>query len=161
MQELGRRGLLEPIRTFCATGRPFLGICVGMQVLMQRSTELGEHAGIGLLQGSVERIPSKVDGTPLKVPHIGWSRLLLPDGAPGDRWVDTVFAQFAASRHSFYFVHSYEARPMHRTDILAEVDYGGHRIVAAVQRGNMAGVQFHPERSGVAGQRMLRHFIAM
>src|SRR5215210_6176753 len=87
VEELYRRDLVDPIRAFCATGRPFLGICVGMQMLMERSTEFGDHSGLGFFLGPVDKIPSVTgDGARLRVPHIGWTELLAPRGANDNRW---------------------------------------------------------------------------
>jgi glutamine amidotransferase len=162
VEELKRRGLVDPIRTFCETGRPFLGICVGMQMLMERSTEFGDNAGLGFFTGSVDRIPSVTDdGIRLKVPHIGWTELLAPREANDNRWQGSLLTVLEPGQSAFYFVHSFAARPHNGAEVLAEVDYGGQRIVAAIQRDNLTGVQFHPERSGSAGQKILRRFLAM
>lgn len=162
VQALQRRDLGEPIRTFCATGRPFLGLCVGMQMLLERSTEFGDHAGLGFVDGIVDKIPTTTEaGVSLKVPHIGWTELLTPAGANDDRWAGGLLADLKPGQSAFYFVHSFSAFPANRSDILAEVDYGGQRIVAAIEHDNLVGVQFHPERSGVAGQKVLRRFLTM
>lgn len=161
MCEIRRRGLIEPIRAFCATGRPFLGICVGMQVLMECSSEMGEHAGFGLVPGSVERIPNAVGGSRLRVPHIGWSALMPPADVSVERWKRTVCEGFIAQPSTFYFVHSYEAHPSDPRDLLAQVDYGGYPVTAAIQCNNITGVQFHPERSGAAGLMLLEQFLSL
>ena len=159
MEQLRRRDLIRPILSFCATERPFLGICIGMQVLMERSSEMGQHAGLALFAGSVERLPGKVGDTPLRVPHIGWNSI--GPSTSNNRWKDTVCAPLKPYQSSLYFVHSYEARPADPKDILATADYEGYRVTAAIQRNNLTGVQFHPERSGVVGQRLLRCFLSM
>jgi imidazole glycerol-phosphate synthase subunit HisH len=162
VDELHRRQLVDPILTFVATGRPFLGLCVGMQMLMDRSTEFGDHAGFGLVRGTVDKIATGThEGRALKVPHIGWTELLTPAGASDDRWADGLLADLTPGRSAFYFVHSFAAYPSNPSDVLAEVAYGDTRIVAAIEHGNILGVQFHPERSGIAGQKVLRRYLAM
>lgn len=155
--ELARRGLIDPLRRYAATGRPLLGICVGMQMLFEASDEFGENTGLGLLAGRVTRLPdSDLDGRPLRIPHIGWARLeagagyasaaipLIPPGLLG---------------RSVYFVHSFAARPRDESDTLAICRFGGHAVAAAVQRGSIMGTQFHPEKSGKVGLSIIRSFI--
>jgi glutamine amidotransferase len=161
IEELRRRGLEEPIKEFCEASRPFLGICVGMQVMMRRGTELGEHEGLGLIDGVVNRIPpTNVTGTRMRVPNIGWAELLRADGVSNNRWRASLLSGLAPGRSALYFLHSFSAQPTDRADLLAETDFGGHRLCAAVERGSLTGVQFHPERSGAAGQKVLRRFVA-
>jgi glutamine amidotransferase len=158
--ELRVRRLDEPIQAFKETGRPFLGICVGMQLMLDASTEMGDHRGLGFVDGVVNRVPEiSADGSKLRVPHVGWSEVLVPaDRDPGS-WSESVLAGIQPGRSAFYFVHSYAAEPTNANDVLAQVDYGGRRLVAAISKDNVTGVQFHPERSSVAGQRVLEWFI--
>jgi glutamine amidotransferase len=160
VEELRNRRLDEPVAAFCETGRPFLGICVGMQVMLSRGLELGEHVGLSLIDGDVERIPSTTTkGGRLRVPNIGWSEVQRPEHVSEARWQASVLSEVSPGRSAVYFLHSFAARPHHAADILAEVEYGGHRLVAAIQRANLTGVQFHPERSGLHGQAVLRRFL--
>jgi len=149
---LQERGLFEPLREYLATGRPFLGICVGMQLLMQESEEFGRHRGLGVIPGKVVAIPARPG---LKVPQIGWNRI-----APrrGGTWDGSVLDGMDPGT-MVYFVHSFTADPTDEEDRLADAEYGGHRISAAIQRGNVVGCQFHPEKSGPAGLRILRRFL--
>jgi imidazole glycerol-phosphate synthase subunit HisH len=158
MQGLRKRGLVEPIRRFAASGRPLLGICLGMQMLAGSSEEFGLHEGLGILPGRVVPVPAHdADGTPQKIPHIGWADLLpWRDGA----WDDSLLAGTPAAT-AVYLVHSYHFVPGHDADGLAVCLYGGHRITAVVQRGRTIGCQFHPEKSGPAGLRLLSAFLAM
>jgi imidazole glycerol-phosphate synthase subunit HisH len=150
MAGLRKRNLIEPLREFIATGRPFLGICVGMQVLLSESEEFGHHEGLGVIDGKVELIPT-VPGR--KVPHIGWNRL-----APARSWAGTPLEPLEPAT-MVYFVHSYTAVPARDEDRLADVDYAGHRISAAVCKDNVVGVQFHPEKSGAAGLLVLARYL--
>lgn len=148
------------IGTRLAGGRPVLGICVGMQILFEASEEFGEHAGLGILPGRVKPIPSlTVDHVPQRVPHIGWNHLVEPE--QGRDWAGTLLAPLKGRRPAVYFVHSFAAQPADPADRLADCVYGGHRICAAVQRGNVMATQFHPERSGETGLDVVRHFVAM
>ena len=157
MAVLRERGLIEPIRAFAATGRPFLGICVGMQVMLEVGTEFGRHDGLGLIAGTVEAIPATgADGTSHKIPHIGWSPLARPAG--GRAWAGTLLDGIPADS-SVYFVHSFAAQPALPAHRLADTDYHGRAIAAAIGRDNLAGCQFHPEKSGPVGLRILANFI--
>jgi glutamine amidotransferase len=162
MDELQARALVDPILDFIRRGRPFLGLCVGMQMLMDRSEELGPHQGLGLLAGTVERIPARtVDGESLRVPHIGWTELLQSVPSESRPWARSILADTSPGRTAFYFVHSFAVHLTDPAAALAQVDYGGWPITAAVQHENIQGVQFHPERSGLAGQKLLRRFMSM
>ena len=156
MAELAKRGFVEALRDYAKTGRPLLGICLGMQMLFEESEEFGRHQGLGLLKGAVRAIPAQgTDGRPRKIPHVGW-RAVHPawEGA----WDDTLMAE-TPDGSEFYFVHSYTAMPAHREDRLADADYDGCAISAAVRRGNVYGFQFHPEKSGPAGLALLQRFV--
>lgn len=160
MEALRARGLAGVLREFVATGKPFLGICIGMQVLMNRSTEFGEHEGLGFVPGQVERIPDTApDGRHLRVPHIGWA-ILHESGDRGASWVAEPLASTQRQGEAVYFVHSYHCVPTDASDRIAYADYDGTEITAAVRRDNIVGVQFHPERSGVVGQKILAAFVA-
>lgn len=131
-------------------GRPFLGICVGMQLMASVGVEYGEHPGLDWIKGQVVRL---TPGDPaLKIPQMGWNDLRLLQGT------HPIFAGLASGAHG-YFVHSYHFLPKDPADLLAEVDYGGP-VAAAIGRDNMVGVQFHPEKSQAVGLRLLTNFLA-
>ena len=149
---LKERELWQPVLDFVATGRPFLGICVGMQLLLDESQEFGRHRGLGIIPGTVAAIPAR-DG--LKVPHIGWNRIYPVNGG----WSGSVLAPLSEGA-MVYFVHSFTAVPARVEHRLADAEYGGERISAAVHKDNVWGCQFHPEKSGETGLAILREFLA-
>ena len=140
MEVLESFGLREPLLEFAATGKPYLGICVGMQMLMDRSYEFGEYAGLGLIPGQVR----KIDVPGERVPFIGWKAVDL-----------------LQRRNHFYFVHSYQALPENDSHRWASYRLGGSEITAAVRRDNVIGVQFHPEKSAQDGLDFVRYFLEL
>ncbi len=148
-------GFSEAILKIHESGRPFMGICLGMQLMMESSEEFGFHEGLALIEGKVLNIP-KVgpDGTPNRVPHVGWSKTLCADIG----WQDTPL-QNTESGSYFYFVHSYSAVPTNRKNILAEATYNQNKITAAVRNENSFGFQFHPEKSGPHGLEIVKQFL--
>ncbi len=148
MAQVRARGFVEPLREYVARGVPLLGICLGMQMLFERSLEMGDFEGLGLLKGIVVRFP--VDGP--KVPHIGWNRLKPTCQSP-------LLRNIPAGGYA-YFVHSYYAQPATPDTILATSDYGID-FPAVVGAGNVFGAQFHPEKSQKTGLQLLRNFIEM
>lgn len=160
MQELVGRGFGDAIRRYVETERPLFGICVGMQILFDTSEEFGVHEGLGILAGRVMAVPDKTTvGLPQRVPHIGWNHLVPPETGRG--WNGSLLQPFGDTSPALYFVHSFAAQPARAEDRLADCLYGGHRLCAAVQRNNLMATQFHPERSGAAGLRLVRHFVEM
>lgn len=129
-------------------GVPFLGICVGMQLLASVGREFGDHAGLGWIEGEVVKMAPSDPG--LKIPQIGWNELRFRRAHP-------LFAGLSEGAHA-YFVHSYGMKPARDEDLLAETDYGGP-VTAAVGRDNIVGVQFHPEKSQVIGLTLLGNFL--
>lgn len=155
MHEITARGYSDAIVAFVSTGRPFLGICVGMQILFDGSEEFGDHPGLGLLRGKVCAIPSiTADGANQKVPHIGWNHL----HQERDSWQGSILETLENTNPAVYFVHSFAARPSQESITLASCNYGGHKICAAIQHENISATQFHPERSGPVGLEILRQF---
>lgn len=152
---LKSRGLVEPICSQAASGRPFLGICIGMQLMLTESEEFGTHEGLRLIDGRVMAIPDTgADEKPHTVPHIGWSAINPLD----DSWDRTVLADTSPGAE-VYFVHSFHAVPVNDKDILAVTDYDGRQITAAICRNNMTGLQFHPEKSASLGLNILDRFL--
>lgn len=146
MDRLEELGLIEPIRSYVSSGKPFLGICLGFQLLFDRSSEGGDVQGLGIISGDVRRFPNTV-----KVPQIGWNNLLLPNDA-------SCMFQKMKNDLFVYFCHSYYVVPKDETLISAWAQYG-LRYAAAIQRENLWGVQFHPEKSQGAGAVLLKNFV--
>jgi len=147
--ELRRRDLVEPILESVASGKPFLGICLGLQLLFEVGYEGGEHEGLGILGGKVVRFDLPAG---YKVPHMGWNRACVRRDAPIlDRSTDGQF---------FYFVHSYYVVPSDPSVVAIEADY--HQpFCAMIRRDNLFATQFHPEKSQAVGLRMLEKFTAL
>ena len=158
MRTLAESGLADPVREFARTGRPFLGICVGMQLLFDYSLEFGRHPGLGLVSGHVAPIPPRDRAGQRKVPHIGWSALNRPEGRD---WSSTVLEGEVNGVSSAYFVHSFSCVPERSADALASVDYGGYPICAAIPTDKITAVQCHPEMSGAVGQRIIQRFLTL
>lgn len=158
MEHLRRRGLIEPINGFIATGKPFLGICLGMQLIFEGSEEDAPSPdelvpGLGVLRGEVRQFRGEAYGPgKLKVPHMGWNALSLEAG-------NALFAGLSDGDH-VYFVHSFYAQPADDAAVSARADYGGP-FCAAVWRENVWATQFHPEKSQRVGLMMLRNFAGM
>jgi len=142
----GMREALE--RNVRQRQKPFLGICVGMQIMAERGTEHGLHQGLGWIAGEVRPIPANG----LKVPHMGWNELIISDPA------HPVLAGIAGGAHA-YFVHSYAMACANAGDVAARTEYGTP-LVAVVARANLVGTQFHPEKSQATGLRIIRNFLS-
>lgn len=154
MQNLREKGLIEIIHEFVDTGKPFLGICLGMQMLLDSSDEFGNYEGLHLIEGSVVKMPvTSAEGE--RLPHVSWNELMVPEEG---RWGNTMLRSTREGL-DVYFVHSFVAQPTDKRDILAEAFYGGGRFCAAIQKNNVTGLQFHPEKSGQKGLMMLKQFV--
>lgn len=162
METLRRLGLVEILKEAADSGmgKPFIGICLGMQLLMEKSFEFGEHQGLGLVEGVVKSLQVSVQGSrKLKVPQIGWNTIHPPtDGEWGDSPLETPLAGLRGGEY-MYFVHSFCVTPMGRdTGVdLSKTSYGPHRFCSSLRKGNIVAFQFHPERSGPAGLQIYRN----
>lgn len=159
MQALKSLGLVIVIRKLAQRKTPLLGICLGMQLLLEESEEFGVAAGLGLISGRVVPVPCRtLSGATQKIPHIGWSALQ-PSGA-SEKWRDTLLQDNRAG-DAAYFVHSFMAVPSDSVNRVADCVYGGHLIPAVIARDQITGCQFHPEKSGEVGIKVLRRFISL
>ncbi len=148
MANLRAAGLEAPIRDYIASGRPFLGVCMGMQALFEVSEEGGEHECLGVLGGRIVRFPHG-----MTVPHMGWNTVTLRDPHP-------VFEGIPQGAY-FYFVHSYHPRPTDDAIVLGETTYEGVTFPSVVGRENVVATQFHPEKSGRTGLRLYENFLRL
>ena len=158
MQALERLELIDTIRLVAENGVPLLGICLGMQLLLDESEEFGLTPGLSLIPGRVIAIPSKtaVEGVAQKIPHVGWNELHFSSSV--NSW-DQTLLQDTQSLDAVYFVHSFMAAPSDPHHRVSDCFYGQHRIAAVIKNGNITGCQFHPEKSGEVGLRILRNFM--
>ncbi len=147
MENLRAIGWIEPLRDACARGVPFIGICLGMQLLFESSEEMGRHEGLGILRGEVKRFNGE-----LKVPQMGWNQIHIQQSSPLLR--DVIDGSYA------FFVHSYYCVPRDPEIVLATTEYGTE-FVSVVGRGNIFGAQFHPEKSQSVGLKMLENFASI
>lgn len=158
MAGLKERNLIEPIKEFTSRGKPFLGICLGMQIMLDESEEFGLNEGLGLIPGKVAAIPSvDSEGVPHKIPHIGWNEIYAPVGIS---WEGSILGN-TLEKSSFYFVHSYAAVPLMHEHRLADCSYNGQRVTAVIRHEHMYGCQFHPEKSGTEGLRIIQTFLSI
>lgn len=156
MEALHNLDLVTVIREIANKQIPLLGICLGMQLLLEESEEFGITTGLGLIPGSVIPVPIRSkSGEIQKIPHIGWSSLQLSEGMDG--W-DGTLLQDNHPGESAYFVHSFMAAPTDPHHRIADCKYGGYSIAAVIGSGRITGCQFHPEKSGEVGLKILRRF---
>ena len=149
MDCLQKSGLVKPVLSFISSGKPFLGICLGLQLLFEESEECPGKKGLGVLKGKILKIP---EAPGLKIPHIGWNSLDVKKD-------NSLFAKTGKNPY-VYFVHSYYLKAEDRSIVSSTAEYGV-TIDASIQRGNLFATQFHPEKSGTAGLQMLKNFVSM
>ena len=152
MRELTSRKLVEPIKAAVASGKPYLGICLGLQLLFDRSEEGEGAAGLGILPGVVRRFTVR---PPLKIPHMGWNQI-----ARATRQLNCPLLKDIEDGSFFYFVHSYYADPVDRAVVTLQADYGGP-FTAMICRERLFATQFHPEKSQELGLRLLHNFLSL
>ena len=159
MTELRSRGLDTIVRKVSAQGSILLGICLGMQLLLDGSVEFSNSEGLGIIPGNVVPVPSTTtNGFWQKIPHIGWNNLVLPPGV--ENWEESLL-QKVKPGEAVYFVHSFMAVPKNPKHCIANCLYGGTPVPATIGRDNIYGCQFHPEKSGAVGLKILRRFLSL
>ncbi len=155
VQVLERHDLFGTIRNYAKTGKPLLGICLGMQLLLTESEELGQWKGLDIIPGKVLRLDSPKDPlNTFKIPEIGWNALE-PDKLP---WRGTILDDLSEKSY-VYFVHSFHCVPTDTSHILGVTSYGHNRFCSVIKKDNVSGCQFHPERSGTVGLKILKNFL--
>ena len=155
ISRIRERHLDIAIKDFVHTGKPFLGICVGMQLLLSNGSEFGYHKGLGYIEGSVDKIVFKDTNEKVRVPIIGWQNIIA-----SDKYIwDNSLLHKIPEKNSFYFVHGYSAKVSNAKNIVSFYKVKGQKITAAIQKDNVFGVQFHPERSSRFGSMLLENFI--
>lgn len=154
MKGLQSAKLVEPLREYVKSGKPLLGICLGMQMLFDSSEEFGTHEGLGLIPGQVKAISeTNTQGISHKIPHIGWNALFSSK--------QNVLCAGLGDNARVYFVHSFVAKPTNENNLLAYCDYNGLKLAAIVGSGNVYGCQFHPEKSGPVGLQIIKNFLEL
>lgn len=148
MESLHRQNLVPALQAYAKSNRPLMGFCLGMQLLFETSEEFGLHEGLGIFSGHVKALP---DSPSEQVPNIGWCDVSVSPNS----WALTDVPNGA----SFYFVHSYHAVCDQSSDVVAKLEYGVHDVTVAVERGNILGLQCHPEKSQDVGLRVLARFV--
>lgn len=161
IQGLKEKGLYDTVKNSAINGKPILGICLGMQMLMTQSEENGIHDGLDLIKGKVKKFDSPKENNSFKIPHYGWSPVSVPNSLDSDRkrfWQHTILEGIENNLH-FYFVHSYFVVTDNHIDTIAETKYGYNKFASVIKQGNITGCQFHPEKSGETGLNLIRNFV--
>jgi glutamine amidotransferase len=157
IKNLHKLNLIQPLQEFAASGKPFMGICLGMQLLFSRSEEFGEYEGLNLIAGDVVKFPSiNRNDEKVKIPQIGWNQIFHPPVAKGS-WHGSPLEQIANGEF-MYFVHSFYAVPRYSENILAVTEYGDLEYCSAVIKNNIFATQFHPEKSAAAGIKIYQYW---
>lgn len=154
MKQLYHLDLVQVLNEFVLTGKPLMGVCLGMQLLFERSFEFGEHNGLGFINGDIKRFPNLHHGNKLRVPHIGWNGIF----EKNKTWANTPLNDFK-NGGLMYFVHSYYAEPSNKLDVLSTSIYNGFEFCSSINKNNVFGFQFHPEKSGEEGLTLYKNFL--
>lgn len=148
MKNLKKLDLIKPINQFINSGKPFMGICLGFQLLFSQSNEFGIHQGLNYIKGTVKKIPDNFQHRTIKVPQIGWNQIYKPKGVY--KW-KSPYLEDVKNYEFMYFVHSYYVKPQNDKVILSLTNYDGLEYCSSVSNNNIFAVQFHPEKSGAEG----------
>ena len=153
MNNLKKFGLIKIIKNYVSTGKPLLGICLGMQILLEQSEEFGINKGLGLVEGTVIKLPVKNDMS-IKLPHISWNKILKDKIS----WNKTILDGIKENSE-VYFVHTYVAVPKHKNQILSITNYFDVDFCSSIKKNNVYGCQFHPEKSSTVGLQIINNFL--
>ncbi len=156
MGNLNKLDLISPIKDFVATGKPFLGICLGLQLLFTESEEFGYSKGLDLVEGKVVKFPDNTSsGKLLKVPQIGWNHIY--EIKNENHWSNSILKN-TSSEEYMYFTHSYYVKPSNEKDILTMTNYEGIEYCSGIKKANITALQFHPEKSGAEGVKIYKNW---
>ncbi|MFA4905580.1 MAG: imidazole glycerol phosphate synthase subunit HisH [Candidatus Margulisiibacteriota bacterium] len=159
MSNLNKLGLVLALKDLARSGKPFFGICLGMQLLMSESEEFGSHQGLNIFPGRVVRFPERdLNGSKIKVPEVGWNEIRMADQVGA--WDDSLL-RGVASGEFMYFVHSFYVVPESKDAVLSVSTYEGIEYCSGISAGNVFACQYHPERSGQRGVHIYRNFAKM
>ncbi len=154
MDNLNKLDLAEPIKDFIATGKPFLGVCLGMQLLFEESEEFGAKKGLGIVPGVIKKFPKEFRNKKMRVPQIAWNQIEKPENVD---WGTTALKGIK-DKEFMYFIHSFYAQPIDRSDILTITNYNDFEYCSAIHNKNVSAMQFHPEKSGEIGLKIYDNF---
>lgn len=158
MDNLRRLDLVVPIKEFVKTGKPFMGICLGMQLLMSDSEEFGYHKGLNIIEGSVVRFPAENrEGGKIKVPHVGWNKIFQPSSEDLTYWNESPLKNIMSGEF-MYFVHSYYAVPSDKRAVLSTTTYEGTQFCSGIFLRNVFACQYHPEKSAAEGIKIYKNW---
>ena len=154
MKQLIAFNLIETLTTFVKTGKPIMGVCLGMQLFFDESNEFGKHNGLGFIKGKVIKFPKIVDNQKIRIPHIGWNNIYKSEL----EWEITPLVNIK-NESLMYFVHSYYVQPESNENILTLTNYAGFEFCSSIKKDNIFGFQFHPEKSGKEGLMIYDNFL--
>lgn len=155
MVNMKKLDLIEPVKDFVASGKPFMGVCLGLQLLFTQSEEFGSSKGLNLIEGEVKRFsPKNTEGGTLKVPQIGWNQIY--ESQP--RIWENAPLKTCKNGDYMYFVHSFYVKPVSDAVVLSTTNYGGHDYCSSIQKDNIFACQFHPEKSAETGLTIYKQF---
>lgn len=155
MQNLRKYDLVAPMHDFISSGKPFLGICLGMQLLFTESQEFVTEKGLNIIEGTVRKFPSAINGKKLKVPQIAWNKVQKPGQCS---WTSSPLKEIHPGEY-MYFVHSFYAQPKDAADTITTTNYEGMEYCSGVMRNNVFATQFHPEKSASPGLSIYRNWV--
>jgi glutamine amidotransferase len=156
MENLKNFDLIETLNKYVQSGKPLLGVCLGMQMLLEESEEFQITKGLGFIKGRVVKMQTEINSKD-KLPHVSWNELIEPEN---NKWDNTILKN-VSPLSDVYFVHSYISVPENSEDVLAQSEYGEKKFCSAIHKKNVYGTQFHPEKSAKVGQLILNNFISI